>query len=178
MYMQTITQIMMEEHNNILPVVDALEEKARVLRNTREIDVTFFMNFLEFQRGYTDGIHHAKEEEILFPALTEHESTKDNSDIKLLVHQHILSRAHMENIEEAISTGKHLIIVNNALEYCSMIRDHIEREDTKLFPLVEKLMPADMKQKVLNSFSNSEESVPKGMKEKLLKLAKGLIDPM
>ena len=174
--MKTIAEIMKEEHNNILPVVDALEEKANELIDTREIDAAFFLKFIEFQRGYTDGIHHAKEEDILFPVLAEHEATKNNPDIKLLIHQHILSRAHMENIEEAIDQNKDQVIAKNALEYGSMIRDHIDREDSRLFPLVEQLLPDNTKNEVLRKFKKSEDEFPNGTLEKLLNLAQELTE--
>ena len=66
----TPTQILMDEHQLILAVLDSLEEGADRLDGGDKVDPDFFLDAAEFVAGFADKCHHAKEEEILFVAMT------------------------------------------------------------------------------------------------------------
>lgn len=165
---------MLREHHNILLVVEALEKDAHGLKNGQAFNVEFYLKFIDFQRNYVDKFHHVKEEEILFPFLEKNESTADKQEIILLVHQHLLTRAHVENIEKALEVNDYRIIAANAVDYCNMIREHIEREDKLYFPLVEKLLSDDAKKSIMLRFEANEAAFPVDTAEKYVSLANKL----
>lgn len=170
--MQTISSVMKHEHDIILQVVDALEKNAEDLMDGHPFNPEFYLKFIDFQRNYADKFHHAKEENILFPELQKQKETADNPEIKLLIHQHILTRAYVDNIEKALESENIRKIITNAIDYGKMIRGHIKREDNQYFPLVERLLPEKIKDKIVGKFTTSDAELPKGSNEKYIALAK------
>ena len=66
---QTPTEILRDQHRNILKVADVLEE---VLSNEPEpgaFDYEAIGQCVSFIRLYADALHHGKEEDLLFPEL-------------------------------------------------------------------------------------------------------------
>lgn len=170
--MESIASVMKKEHENILMVIEAIEQNAQDLNDGLEFIPEFYEKFIEFQKNYTDKFHHKKEEDILFPILNKNREAKDKPEVKILVHQHILSRAHIENMEEGLESGNVRKVVANSLEYAKMIREHIIREDDDYFPFVETILSLEEKNKVLKEFNRSENSHPAGTYEKYISLAK------
>ena len=58
----TPIQILMDEHQQILAVLDTLEEGADRLDSGDKVDPEFFLDAAEFVAGFADRCHHAKEE--------------------------------------------------------------------------------------------------------------------
>ena len=61
-----------KEHKIILQVVLGLHGLAGHLREGRRVDVELLREAVDFMREFADKCHHAKEEELLFPALVAH----------------------------------------------------------------------------------------------------------
>ncbi|MDP3026300.1 MAG: hypothetical protein Q8N63_01225, partial [Nanoarchaeota archaeon] len=67
--MEKPIQILIDEHKNILKVIQALENECDSLESGKKIDKIFFEKSINFIRTYADKFHHAKEEDILFVEL-------------------------------------------------------------------------------------------------------------
>ena len=61
--------ILMREHRNIERVVTALERVAAHLARGGSVRPAFFIEAAGFLADYADGVHHAKEEGVLFGAI-------------------------------------------------------------------------------------------------------------
>lgn len=64
--MNTPTQILSAEHQNILKVVKAIVKECDVFESENNLDKAFFTKAIGFIKNYADKFHHAKEEDILF----------------------------------------------------------------------------------------------------------------
>jgi hemerythrin-like domain-containing protein len=60
----------MQEHKLILRALDVLDNMAAWAEKNGVVDDVDIANILEFLRWFADAHHQAKEETILFPALT------------------------------------------------------------------------------------------------------------
>lgn len=154
--MKTIGSIMLNEHKNILAVVAAVEKQINLLEDGEPISEVFFRDAIVFLREYADGVHHAKEEDVLFKVIAEEGFDKKNAEVKRLVHQHILSRQLFKEIEEALNDNKKKALQKKFREYFSLIREHIHEEDEVLFPLLEELLPIEIKDRILKQFDEAD----------------------
>ena len=59
------------EHEVILHVLDSVEEAAARVEAGGGVEQAFFGHAIAFVREFADGVHHQKEEKILFPRMVE-----------------------------------------------------------------------------------------------------------
>jgi hemerythrin-like domain-containing protein len=74
----TPIEILIDEHRQILRVLEHLEEGADRLDSGDDIAAEFFLDAAEFVAGFADKCHHGKEEDILFVAMTARHSVRGN----------------------------------------------------------------------------------------------------
>jgi hemerythrin-like domain-containing protein len=143
------TEILMQEHRRIEQVLDFLEDAAFRLDDGEEIDADFFIDAAEFVRGFADGSHHRKEEDILFVAMTARDMPADSGPVAVMLYEHDEGRrltAAFHSAAEQMKTGDSSAaadVVQNALDYVNLLRDHIIKEDNVLFPMADQLITGD-----------------------------------
>lgn len=177
------TQILMDEHRVIEQVIDSLESGARLLQEGRPVRPGFFIDATDFIKGFADGCHHKKEEGVLFIAMNAHGVPVQGGPIGVMLAEHEQGRIYTRGIIEAaqrLETGDQstiLEIVQNALGYAALLRQHIYKEDNILFPMASQVIPASLQEKVMDDFERVEhEETGEGVHEKYLALAGKLAD--
>ena len=76
---------------------------------------------------------------------------------------------------EAGDLSARAAVVQNALFYVALLRQHIQKEYNVLFPMAELLIPPDRQKKITADFERiDDEETGKGMHEKYLALAEVL----
>ena len=175
------TDILVSEHEVILSVVEALEAAADRLEAGAPIRPGFFEDAAAFFKGFADGCHHAKEEGALFPAIEKHSPAAQNGPVGVMLSEHEQSRAYIRGLREAaqrLGAGDESAraeVLSNARGYARLLRQHILKENTVLFPLAGRLIPADEHDAVLDAFERVEhEETGEGVHEKYLALAEAL----
>jgi hemerythrin-like domain-containing protein len=63
------TEILMEEHRVIEGVLKTLETAAQYLEMGLPVRPGLFLEAADFVRGFADGCHHKKEEQVLFKSM-------------------------------------------------------------------------------------------------------------
>ena len=104
--------------------------------------VTFF-------REVVDLGHHYKEEDLLFPELVRHGADWDGAPIADLRKEHdheryllrVLRQAALQTEAWSVEDRRHVIDV--AGSFIEFQREHIEREASDVFPMVDRLLPAE-----------------------------------
>jgi hemerythrin-like domain-containing protein len=100
--MKNITQILSEEHQNILKVIDSMLSECNSLEEGKELDKRFFEKAIEFVKKYADTYHHAKEEEILFKIMLESTDNMHCNPIPVMLQEHDLGRNFVSAMVEAL----------------------------------------------------------------------------
>ena len=76
---------------------------------------------------------------------------------------------------EAGDLSARAAVVQNALSYVALLRQHIQKDYNVLFPMTELLIPPDRQKKITADFERiDDEETGKGMHEKYLALAEVL----
>ena len=165
------------EHKVILKVVFGLHGLAGQIREGRTVDVSLLRETVEFMREFADKCHHAKEEDILFPALVEHGVPLHGCPLDALLHEHKEGRRLVGELEQAIDaftpdrpeTGNKLISVIEAIK--EHYPNHIWKEDEMVFPMTGKLVPPSALRRIYDEFEEVEAQNPPGIHERFHRFA-------
>lgn len=155
----TPTEILMLEHRLIVKVLDCLEEAADRLDNGDDVSPDFFLDAADFVAGFADRCHHAKEEDILFVAMTARDMPQDSGPVAVMLHEHESGRTFTAGFRAAAEQMKsgdaaaYSDIVRNVFDYVNLLREHINKEDHVLFPMADQIIPADAMQEVSEKFN-------------------------
>jgi hemerythrin-like domain-containing protein len=106
---------------------------------------------LRFLRTFGDQYHHIKEEGVLFPVLLR-TSQAQEGPLRHLLFEHNQERSLIEGLDEAVRTKKGSEFLAFANRLTSRIRNHIEKEDGILFPILEGLLSKEQDDKVSAEF--------------------------
>lgn len=150
--MKKPTQILSDEHQNILKVIKALTCRCDEINSGKEIDQKFFNEAVSFIRNYADKFHHAKEEDILFKILSDHEKMHCDPTKQMLV-EHGEGRNFVKGMEEALQKGDKKELLKNAQGYCELLQDHIFKEDNILYPMADEALSEAEQKNIAEKFS-------------------------
>jgi hemerythrin-like domain-containing protein len=175
------TQILMEEHRVIERVLTALQTAANRVSQGDEIRPVFFVNVALFNKNFTDGCHHRKEEGILFFAMNEAGVPIQGGPIGIMLAEHEQGRDFTGAMKDAAQKWEagdlsaRPILIQDALGYVTLLRQHIHKENNILFPMADRLIPPDRQEKVAADFERIEkEEIGESLNEKYLALAEVL----
>ena len=151
--MKKITEILSDEHKNILKLIEALAKECERLSAGAETDKNFFAKSVDFIKNYADKFHHAKEEDILFKELDKRQGQMHCSPMDQMRHEHDLGRGFVKGLEEALISGDKNKIIENARGYAELLEDHIYKEDNILYPMADEVLDEAAQKEMLEKFA-------------------------
>lgn len=144
------TNVLRDEHAGIERMLNVLEIAARRVQRGEQVPPELFRDATDFFRNFADGCHHAKEEEHLFPALEERGVPREGGPLGVMLTEHDEGRACIRAMKAAIEPAfagdpdSRKALVENALGYVALLRQHIFKENNILFPMADTLLsPAE-----------------------------------
>lgn len=176
------TEILIEEHRLILKMIEATERAVKHVEQGVPFRPEFFIEATDFFKGFADGCHHKKEEDILFKAMASHGVPVQGGPIGVMLDEHQEGRAHVRSLRTAAQqwvSGEEdakQAVVDSARAYANLLRQHIWKEDNILFPMAERNIPSAQFHQLVEAFERVEhEETGEGVHEKYVALAKALI---
>jgi len=175
------TKILMEEHRVIERVLDVLETAAHRLRDGDLVQPAIFIQAVDFIKGFADGCHHRKEEGVLFPAMQSAGVPSEGGPIGVMLAEHqearkLTSAMHTSAERLAVSDDDaRAELIRFALLYVDLLRQHIAKEDTILFPMAERVLQGPALTEVSEAFERIEHlQTEEGVCDKFVELAADL----
>lgn len=174
----TPTSILMGEHRVIERVLTGME---RMVVNG-VVDAEFLGKAVDFVRNFADGCHHLKEEDVLFPALEKAGIPRDGGPIGCMLDEHEQGRALIrlmsDNMESAASGDeKACAVVFDAVgAFVGLLRQHIEKEDSVLFVMADRVLDEGQQASLLEEFDQVEQGENLQKHERYVALADELLD--
>ena len=166
------TEELMHEHKAIRLMLEILESSARQLESGKDVPADDLRQMVEFLRTFADGCHHAKEEEILFPALEQAGIPREHGPIGVMLAEHALGRNHIKSMNDALTayaagkTEAGRDFARAARAYSILLNQHIEKENVILFPMADARLPGATQDALSVAFEQIEnERVGKGTHE-------------
>ncbi len=164
-----VTQVMVEEHKLILRMIGLVERNTALMEAGKFRDWQFYLDAVDFIRNFADRFHHAKEEDVLFAALVANGMPAQNSPVAAMLMAHDQGRAFVRGMEEGArkalggDPGQIPLIAENARGYALLLRDHIDKENTILYPLAERVLPEEPRSAMVAAYTKAESSAPTGL---------------
>jgi hemerythrin-like domain-containing protein len=161
-----LCQSLEDEHRVIEKVLDALEGEVTKVEEDGPVDHDFFLRTIAFVREFADGLHHQKEERLLFPKVTAAGVPEEGGPVGVMLTEHEHARElvrQMEQFAEAAASGDEtarIIITSAGRSYVALLRAHIQKEDGVLFPMAEEILPEDVKEELESGFGEAEQEHP------------------
>jgi len=149
------------EHEYVKLVVGAMDDEVAYIERTGNVHTERVAQMIDFTRNFTDGDHHAKEEDLLFPLLEERSATAGGT-ISVLLSEHEAARDCIRAIDEALPDAAGpdrarrekaaVVIAGNLKLYAYLLPLHIGKEDSVLFPLAEELLSVQEQEMLAEDF--------------------------
>ena len=162
-----------DEHEEILAFCNRMEEKClEILKG--QVDVDFFRKAISFIRLYADGLHHKKEEDILFKAMLDNLGPLAEKVVRggMLV-EHQMARGYVMELENNLNLFEEtsddlakLHIITNAMSYVELLRNHAEKENKTVYPFADKSLPEDVKEEVAREMEVRVKEEEKNLEDK------------
>ena len=157
--MKNVTQILSQEHQNILKFIDAVLNKCEQIEEGKELDKSYFEKAIDFIKNYADRFHHAKEEDILFQVMLQNLEKMHCNPIPVMLDEHDTGRDYVKGIEEGLRENNNSKVIENAKGYCYLLQQHIYKEDNVLYPMAEEALSDEQKEEVLRRYDEIETKV-------------------
>ncbi len=171
------TEQLKEEHAGIKLMLDILAKVGDRLESGERVDQRHLDQILEFLKVFVDKCHHAKEEDILFPAMERAGVPGEGGPIGVMLAEHRLGRENIKGMSEAAAKlgrgdrGASSQFVQNARSYIELLLAHIEKENEILYPMADSHIPKKTQEEILADFEKvEEERVGRGKHEEFHRL--------
>jgi hemerythrin-like domain-containing protein len=146
-------QIMIDEHQVILRVLDALDGFAAAVGDTPG-DKLELGRFVTFIREYADERHHGKEEHVLFTAMARNGFPPEQGPVGMMVFEHEEMRKLVSELRAlaeqgaAWSSSDRERLTESAMSYTAMLREHIMKENEMLYPMAMEHLPPPVQDQI------------------------------
>ncbi len=175
-------RIMVDEHTNIRRMLKVVRNVCYRVMTNGEYDLEDFPRIIDFIRIYADKHHHGKEEDVLFETMNRSlENIAKSGAITGMYIEHDLGRLYMANLEKGLEKYKsgddtaRLDIIGNAIGYTDLLDRHIEKENTALYKLAERMLDDKNKSFVEEECNKVEEkATEQGIQTKYIELVEEL----
>jgi hemerythrin-like domain-containing protein len=172
------TEILMGEHRVIGHVLAALEAAAGQVEAGQPVRPGFFIDAAAFIRGFADGCHHKKEEDVLFKTMERYGVPASGGPLGVMLSEHEMGRRLTRQMHDAAQRWQagdesaRSEVVQAARAYVALLRQHMFKENNVLFPMADQVIPPAQYDQVAEGFEHVEhEETGEGVHEKYLALA-------
>jgi len=148
------------DHEAIVFALGILDKMAEIARSDGPFDPAEARVLVGFLKEFADTCHHGKEEGILFPMMEKAGMPREGGPIGVMLQEHDIGRGLWKRMGAALGTeGDRADFAAAAKEYSTFLRRHIEKENTLLFPMAERLLDDTNLEAVLAGFQEHEAKV-------------------
>src|SRR6218665_3437929 len=132
-------EVLRHEHDAILMALDILDRIVDEAKHGK-IESGDAVSFVGFLKEFADKCHHGKEEGLLFPGMIGAGTPSEGGPISVMLEEHERGRALVAAMGGASDPVlRPEAFGDAAAAYMAHLRMHIEKENTVLFPLAERI---------------------------------------
>lgn len=132
------------DHRHMSRLLDVLEAQLALFHEGDDPDYILMMDIMQYMANYPDRFHHPKED-LVFKKLIERDPST-RLVVKDLMNKHetlgILGTAFIESLRIVLSEFllERKTLESQGREYIKTLRQHIDIEESQVFPLASKLL--------------------------------------
>ena len=156
---EAITDLL-NDHEAILTALDVFSWMLDDQKMSGEADAVELGNFVGFLKEFADKCHHGKEEGILFPAMIAAGVPDRGGPIGVMMTEHIQGRGYIFEMDESLVEPMDFSrLEKNGRNYITLLRAHIQKENSVLFPMADRMISASELEQMHVAFKEHEEKV-------------------
>lgn len=159
----TATEVLKTEHSAIRIMLNVLETVADRLERGEDVSHADLEAMLDFIRVFADSCHHAKEEDLLFPALEQVGFPRESGPVGVMLLEHDTGRGHVRGLAAAVARLKEgdasaaAEAAQHARAYAQLLDAHIDKEDNILYMMADMHLSESEQQRLVEEFERVEE---------------------
>lgn len=156
--MKTATHNLEDDHIHIMKLTDVMV----AFTLSDKPDPEHAAAIIDIIRNFADGLHHAKEEDLFFPALGLKGYSKEQGPVAVMLHEHVEGRNYVKGIAENLNLYNRGIksaiagVYQNMMSYAELLRNHIGKENNILFRMADNVLSETEQQQLLSQFNKVE----------------------
>lgn len=164
------SEVLTSEHEAIGALLGALAAMASRLKEGEVVPKDDLYDAMMVVVEFAEGSHRAKEEAVLFPALSAASPERGGEMTRRLTSDHRAFRhvaaAVREQIPRSTTKAVRRQVGRNLATYIRLLRAHIRVETEELLPELERSLPPAQRERVVQGFERVErEEIGPGMHE-------------
>ncbi|MGE5421294.1 MAG: hemerythrin domain-containing protein [Chloroflexota bacterium] len=158
--MKTATENLENDHVHILRLTEIMEH----VPYDNEPDVENLETIVDIIRNFADGLHHAKEENIFFPLLSDRGFSSSQGPVAVMLNEHVAGRNFVKGMADNISLYRKgnasalEKVYSNMRGYAELLRSHIYKENNILFRMANSVLTQADHEKLLADFQKAESA--------------------
>ena len=175
--MTTATQNLENDHVYILQLTDIMGRMV----SSKSTNTEHFETVVDIIKSFADGLHHKKEEDLLFPLFEQRTAGGHCAPVGVMLMEHDQGREYVRGIVENIKKFKNGdstaldSIFNYMLDYSELLQQHIYKEDNVLFRMADEAFSDNDHELLVTQFNKVESEAEDGnKKEDYIKLIQNL----
>ena len=152
--MDRATQNLENDHQHILKLIEVMETMVK----TTEPNISNLEEVVALICQFADGLHHAKEENLLFPLMAGKGFSMQQGPVAVMLMDHEQGRSFVKGMSENIqlfkkgNKGALALIYENMLGYADLLTNHIAKENNILFRMADNVFTEENQHSLLNQF--------------------------
>jgi hemerythrin-like domain-containing protein len=162
--MNTATQNLEDDHVRIMKLIDVMEAMTKL----PDANVAHLEEVVELIKKFADGLHHAKEEYLLFPLMVAKGFSLQQGPIAVMLMDHNQGRAYVKGMTDQIQLLKngqagainHVYAHMNG--YTELLTQHIAKENNILFRMADNSFTDEDQESLLSQFHTLDEGTVAG----------------
>jgi hemerythrin-like domain-containing protein len=125
-------------------------------------------NIIDIIRNFADGLHHAKEEDLLFPLLAKKGLSPQQGPVAVMLFEHEQGRNFVKGMAENLDSykkgaaGAVAGIFTNLSGYADLLTSHISKENNILFRMADKVLSEEEQTHLSAEFDKIEKQRGEG----------------
>lgn len=167
------TDILKEEHELILVMLQVVDAACGKIESGEKANAGDLADMVDFIRNFADRCHHAKEENLLFPAMEAAGIGRESGPIGVMLAEHAAGRNFVKGMDGALAEMKagdsaaSEQFVADAQGYVRLLDGHIMKENNVLFAMADERLSAKQQEDLVSGFERVErEEIGAGVHEK------------
>jgi len=162
--MKTATKNLEEDHVYVLKLTEVM----KIITRSEDPDIGHIESIVDIIRNFADGLHHAKEENIFFPALGKKGFSNQQGPVAVMLNEHVLGRKYVTGIADNLKSYKQgnnaaLQAINQNMNgYADLLINHIAKENNILFRMADNVFTGEEQEELMKEFYKIESSRPEG----------------
>ena len=156
--MNFATQNLEDDHVYILRLIDVMESMTAHSFPA----VTHLEEAVALIKNYADGLHHSKEETLLFPLMAAYGFSSTQGPVAMMLHEHTIGREFVKGISDNIELLKEgdlsafNLVSANIKGYGELLQNHIYKENNMLFRMADNALTDSDQQSLFQQFEKLE----------------------